>query len=117
MKASRDYLETHCGNRQWIWAVFLVALLLTIPPLHAQVDQGTITGTVTDPSGAAVGGATVSLVDPTTNTVRSTSANDEGQYIFANITPGSYTISATRTGFRATKIIAQDVKVGVTSTA
>ena len=61
-------------------------------------------------------GATVSIVDAATSVARSTTANDDGQYIFGNIPPGSYTLSATRTGFRATKIIAQDVKVNVTST-
>ena len=94
----------------------LAVLLLATNLLGQSVSTGTVSGVVTDPSGAAVGGATVSLVDPTTNTVRSTTANDEGQYIFSNITPGTYTLSATRTGFRATKINAQDVKVGTTST-
>src|SRR5262249_12185611 len=94
----------------------LVVLLLATNSFGQSSSTGTVIGVVTDPSGAAVSGATVTLVDPSTSVSRSTTANDDGQYTFANVPPGSYMLSATRTGFRATKIISQDVKVNVTST-
>jgi hypothetical protein len=102
-----------------LFGIGVSSLLLLLVPLRApgqSVSTGTISGTVTDPSGAAVTGAVVTLIDASTNTVRTTTANDDGQYIFSNVTPGSYTISATSTGFRATKIVAQGVKIGITST-
>src|SRR5579872_5453878 len=94
----------------------LLLLLLAPNSFGQSSSTGTVNGVVTDPSGAAVSGATVTLVDASTSVSRSTTANDEGQYIFGNVPPGSYTLSATRTGFRATKIMSQDVKVNVTST-
>jgi hypothetical protein len=94
----------------------LVLLLLATNTFGQSSSTGTVNGVVTDASGAAVSGATVTLVDASTSVSRSTTANDDGQYIFGNIPPGSYTLSATRTGFRATKIMSQDVKVNVTST-
>ncbi len=112
MPLSRRVSRSMCMG---VFSCFVLLLLAKISFGQA-VSTGTVSGVVTDPSGAAVSGATVVMVDSTTNIARSTTANDDGQYIFSNLTPGSYTISATRTGFRATKISAQDVKVGVTST-
>jgi hypothetical protein len=79
-------------------------------------STGTITGLVTDPSGAAVSGATITLTDKATNTPRATTSNDAGRYVFANIFPGIYDIRITMKGFRQLALTGQEVVVGQTLT-
>ncbi|MBX3294284.1 MAG: carboxypeptidase regulatory-like domain-containing protein [Acidobacteria bacterium] len=65
--------------------------------------QGTttrFTGTVTDASGAAVAGATVTLTNESTNISLSTTTSASGGYVFDLIQPGTYTISVEREGFK-----------------
>jgi hypothetical protein len=86
---------------------------LTPSALFSQTaSTGTVAGTVTDPSGAAVVGATVTLVDPSTNDTRTTTTNDAGRFIFANVVPGTYNASVNKSGFRVTKITGEVVTVG-----
>jgi hypothetical protein len=92
----------------------LLAVLLFVPiaMLGQTVATGTISGQVTDPSGAAVAGATVTLIDESTGSSRVTTSNESGQYVFVNVIPGTYTTTVNKIGFRVTKIVAQEVKVG-----
>jgi hypothetical protein len=80
------------------------------------VSTGTVSGQVTDPSGAAVVGAAISLTDSSQGVSRTTTANDDGRYVLVNVPPGTYVLSVSKTGFRATKIVAQNIQVGVSST-
>ncbi|HUC54417.1 MAG TPA: carboxypeptidase-like regulatory domain-containing protein [Candidatus Cybelea sp.] len=75
-------------------------------------STGTVAGTVTDPSGAALVGATVTLVDPATNDSRTTTTNDTGRYIFANVVPGTYNVTINKGGFRVSKLTGQVVTIG-----
>ena len=75
-------------------------------------STGTVAGTVTDPTGAAVAGAAVSIIDPSTNDSRKTTTNEAGRYIFANVAPGTYNVTINKTGFRVTKFTGQVVNVG-----
>jgi hypothetical protein len=72
--------------------------------------QGTssVRGTVLDPQGKAIPGATVSLISIETNAVRTTTANDTGGYTFDLIQPGSYRIEAEAKGFK--KAVVTDVR-------
>lgn len=99
MKASRDYSETHGRSRQWMWSVLLAALLLTLPSLHAQVDQGTITGTVTDPSGAVVPNASVTITNVDTGFTVSDKTDAKGTYTFSPLKIGRYSVKVTAPGF------------------
>src|SRR5689334_18318308 len=77
----------------------LCALILAAAmPLAAQVT-GTISGFVTDPSGAAVASAKVTATLVQQQTQRSVEANEEGFYTFNALAPGEYTITAERPGF------------------
>ena len=58
----------------------LLLLFLCAPPLHAQVDTGTILGTVTDASGAAISGAKVTLTNEGTSAALSTTTAPDGSY-------------------------------------
>ena len=80
-------------------------------------NTGTLVGVVTDQSGAVIQGTNVTLTDAETNSPRSTTSNGDGQYIFVNLPPGNYSITATRSGFSATKIANEVVSVGTQTTA
>ena len=84
-------------------AVFtvLVALLLGPGCIFAQVDQGTITGTVTDPSGAVIPGAKVTLTETQTGFVLNGTTNPNGVYVFSPVKIGSYTVQVSAAGFRS----------------
>jgi Carboxypeptidase regulatory-like domain len=66
----------------------------------AQVLYGTLLGSINDPSGGAVPGATVRITNNATGVVRETTSNDAGLYTFANVLAGSYDMEVSQTGFR-----------------
>ncbi len=80
----------------------VIAFLLAVPAaLLAQTSTtATVVGTVSDPTGALVSGATVELRDIATNQTRSTTTNDVGQYILTSVLPGTYRMTVSMAGFR-----------------
>ena len=78
--------------------IIAVAIFLTASLLTAQNDGGTLRGQVTDPSGAAVAGATVLLTTPSGASM-DTTTNKDGIYEFKNLAPGKYQIKAVAQGF------------------
>lgn len=66
----------------------------------AQTFQGTLRGRVTDPNGAATASVQVAITDQTTSASRTTLTNDQGEYVFTAVTPGSYVLAAELNGFR-----------------
>ena len=72
--------------------------LLTVR-LFAQTASGTVRGVVSDPSGAVVPQATISLTTPQGQSVSTTTSNREGFYELKGIAPGSYNVNATAKGF------------------
>src|SRR5580692_4195275 len=102
-------------------ALLLAALfcLFAVTPssLFAQsASTGTVAGIVTDPSGAAIAAATVTLTDKATNTPRVVSTNENGRYIMVDIPAGTYDLSVTKQGFRISKLTNQAVNVGTALT-
>jgi hypothetical protein len=108
-----------------ILALLVIAAVMA-PSLMAQsLISGDLTGTVTDPSGAVVSGATVNIKSDATGATRTTTTNSNGAYRFSLLQPGSYTVTATASGFSkaqsmATVAIGQatiaDVKLAVGAT-
>src|SRR6266571_3816154 len=74
--------------------------VLGVVSLQAQVDTGSITGTITDPSGAVVSGAKVTLTNEGTGTTLSTTAGTDGVYVFSPVRIGSYKLDASAQGFK-----------------
>ena len=72
----------------------VVCCLSSVTPLFAQVNVGGIVGTVSDSSGAAISGATVTLINPATNEAQKVQTNAEGGYVFNLVRPAAYNISA-----------------------
>jgi hypothetical protein len=80
---------------------FAVVLLLlsTFVLANAQEFRGSVTGQVTDPNGAIVPGASVTIKNVGTNVENTATTNDEGSYNFPLLQPGHYTLTVTAPGF------------------
>ena len=75
-------------------------VLLCLPLLaSAQAGRGSISGVVTDPAGAVVGGAKVTTLNRATGVTLHTATSDAGLYIFLSLNPGVYVVTASQTGF------------------
>ena len=109
-----------CVGSRRLQAPMLVALvvsaaLILIPSTaFAQAVTGTLLGNVTDTSGGAVPGATVTATDVEKNTSRSVVSNEAGYYIITSLQNGTYTVDAELQGFK--KVARQNVKVDVNTT-
>lgn len=79
--------------------VLLLGFLVTTK-LVAQVDMGSISGVILDPSGAGIPNAKVMLTNDDTNISASTTAGSEGRYTFSPVKAGHYSLSASFSGFR-----------------
>src|SRR5213078_4213153 len=90
----------------------LLVLFLSVPPLQAQVDTGSILGTITDASGAALSGAKVTLTNEGTGAALSTTTGADGVYKFTPLKVGSYRVTATYQGFQTTTQTNIEVNVG-----
>jgi hypothetical protein len=86
---------------------------LSVSPLHAQVDTGSITGKVADTSGAVVSGAKVTLTNEGTGASLSTVTNTDGLYTFTPVRIGTYKLAAESQGFQ--RVSQTGVTVNVTS--
>src|SRR5579871_5689262 len=80
--------------------IFAAFAFVGLKPLQAQVDTGSITGTVTDLSGAVVSGAKVTLTNEGTGTVLSMSAGADGVYDFSPVRIGNYRLEVAAPGFK-----------------
>src|SRR5262245_60642530 len=93
-----------------IRAALLAFVVFASTPLFSQSSNGTISGTVSDTSGAIVPGVTVTATNNATGIVTTVLSNDAGVYNFASLLPGTYKVSATLPGFQMTTF--NDVQLG-----
>ena len=94
-------------------SLLVMSLLLLLSPIlvSAQAVSG-VTGVVTDPSGAVVPGAQVVLLDTKTSRELTTTTNDQGVYVFNNVSPGGgYRLTFTSQGFQTS--VLNDVQLGI----
>jgi hypothetical protein len=97
--------------------VLLVLFAFVPSALYSQsASTGTVAGTVTDPSGAAVAAATVTLTDKATNIPRTVSTNENGRYILVDVPAGTYDVAVNKQGFRVSRLSGQTVNVGTALT-
>jgi len=85
-------------------ALLLAAFVTICAPAGAQVTTSDIAGTVTDETGAVVPGATIKLIFPATGQEREATTNASGEYVFSQLPPGAYELSATAQGFRTARV-------------
>jgi hypothetical protein len=89
----------------------LLILLLLAHRSAAQSPTGTISGIVTDPTGAMIASAEVIVVNDATRVQSSTKTNDEGIYVVPNLPPGNYRVQVSKVGFNT--IIKPDIVLNV----
>ena len=87
------------ANRRILFSVAL--LLFWVSSTVAQIDTGSIVGTVRDPSGAAIASASLVLTNKNTNVTFNSTSNASGEYQFSALHPGTYSLKATAAGFAA----------------
>jgi hypothetical protein len=81
------------------WLTLVSVMLLSVVYLQAQVDTGSILGTVSDPSGAVLSGAKVTLTNEGTSASLTTTTEADGSYKFSPVKIGMYKLDATAQGF------------------
>jgi hypothetical protein len=82
------------------WTAILPAIAIATATAWAQLGGGSLVGTITDPSGAAVAGAKVTVQNRDTGVSRSAESNETGYYEFPLLPAGSYILQAEMNGFR-----------------
>ena len=97
--------------------VLLACLCFTNIASAQSTSAGTITGTVTDPTGAVIPDAIITVIDPATKTQRTTTSNKEGQFVLTNVQPGNYDLTSAKGGFSTDQITGLTISVGTQTTA
>jgi outer membrane receptor protein involved in Fe transport len=99
------------------FALISVAILLVTTAVFAQViGGGTLNGTVTDPSGAAIPNAKVTATQSATGVSRTTQSSGAGVYSLSSLPPGAYDVQIEAGGFKTAKLTAVTVGVGAIAT-
>ena len=91
------------------WLFLLCAAVLLPRVGYSQSTFGDIRGTIHDPGNLSVAQAVVTLRDVDENTNRQVTADNSGEYLFENLKPGHYTVSATKTGFSPSPTVALEL--------
>ncbi len=92
----------------------LVSALMLSAPLLAQLTSGNVQGTVYDPTGAVVAGASVAATNVATGVVNTSKSTSTGEYRIQNLPAGKYTVTVDAGGF--TKSVVNDVTVDINQT-
>ncbi len=111
MRHSRRYVLPGLG----ITLAPLLCFVLLASPATAQTFYGSITGTVTDPTGGVLPGASVTATNTGTNATSSVTTGADGKYRFVNLVPASYLIDTEMPGFK--HVTRGPIRVQVESTA
>jgi outer membrane receptor protein involved in Fe transport len=91
--------------------LLLLVAVLPASPVHAQAVYGSIAGVVTDPSGATLPGATVTITSLERHTSDSVVSNASGLYVKERLLPGAYEVKAEVSGFKAAVVSSARVSV------
>jgi Carboxypeptidase regulatory-like domain/TonB dependent receptor len=89
----------------------LLGLLCLILPVVAQVDTGTILGTVRDSSGAVVPGAKVTILNEGTSFTQTTTTSGSGNYVFTPLRIGTYSVEVEQPGFKKERKAGQQLNI------
>src|SRR5690348_15564954 len=95
-----------------VLAIFFGVAVLGLTVLNAQVDTGSITGVVTDASGAVVSGAKVTLTNQGTGAALTTTSGADGVFKFSPVRVGTYKVEVASQGFQTTTQTGVKVDIG-----
>jgi Carboxypeptidase regulatory-like domain len=113
-------MKARFGGRAGVFSVLVcvLALLVCVPMAWAQsAGTGAITGTVTDPQGGTVAGASVSATSLATNQSRTATTGANGVYTFSLLPPGNYKLKFAAPGFKTSEVGSVTVNGTETETA
>lgn len=99
--ASSAAIQQRWLRQRYLPAFFLLISILCCQGIAFAGVTASVSGTVVDPSGAVVVGATVTVTNSDTGYVQNTTTNANGFYTFAALPPGTYKLSIRQTGFKA----------------
>src|SRR4030095_6564411 len=99
-KSSRGGGEMSKRVRSIITGVLGLLVTICALPLHAQVERGTIAGTVRDASRATTPNVAVAVTNVATGVEYKTQTNDTGEFVAPNLIPGEYSVTASLSGFK-----------------
>ena len=90
-------------HRVAVSALVILAVTIAASPANAQVSGATLSGTITDPTGAVIPGAQVSIANKATGENRDVTTNAAGLYAAPNLLPGLYDVTVAASGFSTAK--------------
>ncbi len=90
------------SSQRGLFQILFVLALILPAMLFAQGYFGTVSGVLTDPSGAVIQGAKVTLLDEQKGYQFTATSDSDGRYLFASIPPGTYSVTAETQGFEKT---------------
>ena len=93
------------------WSVAVMGFFCLVLPVKAQVDTGTILGTVHDASGAVVPGAKVTVSNEGTAFTETTTTSGSGTYVFTPLRIGTYTVEVEQPGFKKQRKTGQELNI------
>ncbi len=99
------------GTLPWV-----LILLFVAPAAWGQAGTTSLRGTVTDPKGAVIVGAEVTVSNPAVGFSRTTKTGSSGEYVFVQLPPATYTVTATASGFSISKVERLTLQVNVPGT-
>jgi hypothetical protein len=100
---------------KYCYFLVLCALALALP-MQAQLPTGSIDGIAKDPNGKLVQGARVTVTNDQQGTVRESTSNTDGSFALPNLTPGTYTVVVSATGFADVRYVHVQVNAGKAAT-
>jgi Carboxypeptidase regulatory-like domain len=103
-------MMTKLQSRLGLWLLFVLTATLAV---SGQTSSGTIAGTITDATGAAVSGATVTAISRDTGEKRVVQTNSVGGYRIESVTPGTFSVSAEAPTFQ--KIEKENIQVNAST--
>jgi hypothetical protein len=113
--ALENYTTARTASRWTRFLTLAISCFLFTGAALAQSDRGTITGTVTDPSGAIVAGAKVDVRNLDNGSAYTTTTTSAGTYTVPSVQTGKYTLSVAFPGFKTVKEIGFDVLLDQTA--
>jgi outer membrane receptor protein involved in Fe transport len=89
------------GKFKYLVGCAMLMLLVVVPISVAQTSKGFVVGTITDPNGASIAGATIKATNTATGVTRETTSQQDGSYRFDAVDPGTYNVEVAATGFKS----------------
>ena len=113
-KAIAANRAANCGKAGFLTGIGLLAILMLsiAPHARSQSSNAQLSGTVSDPSGAIIPGASVKLTGMATGVSSDAITNSSGQYTFPFVAPGTYSVTVNAKGFATAQENGINLQVG-----